>query len=43
MPYVGWMAYVYGILPIDRAHRHEAIKQVRPQHACTQTHQNKPK
>jgi 1-acyl-sn-glycerol-3-phosphate acyltransferase len=28
MPYVGWMAYVYGILPIDRKHRHEAIKQL---------------
>ena len=28
MPFVGWMAFVYGILPIDRAHRHEAIKQL---------------
>jgi len=28
MPYVGWMAYVYGILPIDRKHRNEAIKQL---------------
>lgn len=37
MPYVGWMAYVYGILPIDRAHRHEAIKQLaRATRACSQ-------
>jgi hypothetical protein len=28
MPYVGWMAYVYGILPIDRKHRDTAFKQL---------------
>lgn len=28
MPYVGWMAYIFGILPIDRKHRNDAIKQI---------------
>ena len=28
MPYVGWLAYLYGILPIDRKHRDNAIKQL---------------
>lgn len=28
MPYVGWMAYIFGILPIDRKHRNDAIMQM---------------
>ena len=28
VPFVGWMSYVLGVLPIDRKHRNEAIKQL---------------